>query len=109
MRPPSPEPAAHGLECGRRHGVVVDAACGVAPLDAVLPRRGEAEVRHEFVNLGKRAAADQRDRAARRLIQIHDELLHVAVGTAPPGGLRDIDQRAVDVEEVRPLRPGRGQ
>jgi hypothetical protein len=86
---------------GRRRAV--DRARGVAPLRAVLPGGGEPQRREQRIDVADRAAADQRERPGRRPMQRLEQAKHRLPRPHRVGPLGVLDERAVDVEEERPV------
>jgi hypothetical protein len=89
--------------------VRVNMAGGVATLEAMLARRGKLHARKEAVDVGERAPADQRDRTAALREQVGNEPTKVAIRLDIRWRLREIDEGAVDVEEVGPFDSRRRQ
>jgi len=75
----------------------------IAALRAVLPGRREDERREELVDARERAAADERHGAAARVLEPAEKNDLRLAGIDRFGRVGDLEQRAVEVEEERPV------
>ena len=108
------QPQPHALEAPGRHGVACDRAAGAASLEAVLARDRQPGMRKQPVDLGDGSATHQRDRSASVAIQPLERAAEVFADMHTGRRVGEIDERAVEIEEVGPLalrrrRPTPGQ
>ena len=97
------EPRARGSQCSDREGVPGHPTVHIPSLDAVLAGDGQSLVVKDRVDPCYRPAADQGQCAAGCAAQSQYKLQQIRLETDVPWSRRDVDQRSVDVEEVRPV------
>src|SRR5687767_11957329 len=89
--------------------MAADLSRGVAPLEAMKSGNRETRSPEDRVDTLDRSAADQRERTAGSVVQVANESMKVVLEPHLRRRRRDIGERSVDVEKVRPARIRRGK